>query len=382
MTSSQWGHVGEKKKTPRTTGPRASTTVRPSRQPPRARARRLERPRGPPLSPSPRPHPRRPASPEHPVLGCRRGRGEREDGQEHEETRTRGCIGANARGAGDGRLGADGLPLRAGRPARAAQRAVRPGARPAQGVTAVQGPDGGRTVSDASPDVPAEGWTRRGPPWGSPGRTAGRAPNPERGGRLSRPTGAAGADHGGSKAWTSSKPRASSRSIARARTRCAPWTALTHRPGGQRAGPARPERRRQDHHRAHHRHAAAPGRRPRHGGRLRHGQAGPGAAPHHRPLRPVRGRGREPHRPREPLALRSALPAALAGGARSRRRAARAVRPGRCRRPCHQDLLRRHAPAPRPRQRPHRPASPAHPRRAHHGPDAAASRCGASSATS
>ena len=68
----------------------------------------------------------------------------------------------------------------------------------------------------------------------------------------------------------------------------------------------------------------------------------------------------------------------------ARRRAARAVRPGRCGGPHGQDLLGRHAPPARPRQRAHRPAAPAVPRRADDRPRsrAAASGCGTSSGRS
>ena len=50
------------------------------------------------------------------------------------------------------------------------------------------------------------------------------------------------------------------------------------------------------------------------------------------------------------------------------RRAARGVRADRCRQAPAQELLRRHAPPPRPRGQPHRAAAAHLPRRAHHGP--------------
>ncbi len=56
------------------------------------------------------------------------------------------------------------------------------------------------------------------------------------------------------------------------------------------------------------------------------------------------------------------------GGAAPRRRHARALRPARRRRAGRQDVLRRHAPAARPRQRAHRPAAAPVPRRADHRP--------------
>ena len=70
-----------------------------------------------------------------------------------------------------------------------------------------------------------------------------------------------------------------------------------------------PERRRQDDDGAHPRDAAAARRRAGDGGRLRRAARGAGGAHGDRALGPVRGRGREPHRPREPLDVRPALPA-------------------------------------------------------------------------
>ena len=81
-------------------------------------------------------------------------------------------------------------------------------------------------------------------------------------------------------------------------------------------------------------------------------------------VRPVRGRRREPDRPREPVAVRPAVPPAVARGAAARGRAARAVRADRRRRPRGQDVLGRHAPPARPRRGPDRPPAAAVPRRA------------------
>ena len=87
---------------------------------------------------------------------------------------------------------------------------------------------------------------------------------------------------------------------------------------GHRPRPARAERRRQDDDGPHPGHAAAARRRPRHGGRLRRRQAGPAAPLGHRPVRPVRGRRREPDRSREPVDVRAALPALERRGAQAR----------------------------------------------------------------
>ncbi len=91
-----------------------------------------------------------------------------------------------------------------------------------------------------------------------------------------------------------------------------------------------------------------PGRRRRHR-RAEAAQRGPAV---HRPVRPVRRRRRVPHRPREPPDGRPALPAVRARRETPGRRAAGAVQPRRRGRPHRQDLLRRHAPPPRPGRRP------------------------------
>ena len=83
---------------------------------------------------------------------------------------------------------------------------------------------------------------------------------------------------------------------------------------------------------------------------------------------PVRRGRRVPHRLREPRHGRPALRLRQGQGPRAGTRAARALRPRRCRRPAVQDLLRRHAPTPRPRRRPRRRAAGADPRRADHRP--------------
>ena len=78
-------------------------------------------------------------------------------------------------------------------------------------------------------------------------------------------------------------------------------------------------------------------------------------APLHRPVRPVRRRRRVSDRPREPPDGRPALPDERARREGPGGRAARALQPRRRRRPHRQDVLRRHAPPPRPRRRPGRP---------------------------
>ena len=150
-------------------------------------------------------------------------------------------------------------------------------------------------------------------------------------------------------------------------------------------GPARPERRRQDDHRPHPRDAAQAGCRARDGGRLRRRAPGAAAPLGHRPVRPVRRGRREPHRTREPVDVRPALPAARA---RSRGRRADELLEqfelDRCGRPDGQDLLGRHAPPAGPRERADRAAAAAVPRRADDRPRPAqpARACGRSSAAS
>src|SRR3981081_3735602 len=72
-----------------------------------------------------------------------------------------------------------------------------------------------------------------------------------------------------------------------------------------------------------------PGRASR--GGLRRGAGGAGEQTHHGSVGSIRGRRREPHRTREPGAVRSALSAHVGRGASARRRAARTVRAGGCR---------------------------------------------------
>ena len=86
----------------------------------------------------------------------------------------------------------------------------------------------------------------------------------------------------------------------------------------------------------------------------------------HRPRRPVRGGRREPHRLREPRHGRAPLPP---GQGQSRERANELLERfdlGRGRRSPREDLLRRYAPAPRPRRGACRPSAGALPRRADH----------------
>ena len=82
-------------------------------------------------------------------------------------------------------------------------------------------------------------------------------------------------------------------------------------------------------------------------------RAAQGAGPH-RAHRPVRRGRRAPHRHREPRARRVACSTCAGRGQGPCGRAARAVRPGRRRRPCREGLLRRHASSPRHRDEPHR----------------------------
>ena len=92
----------------------------------------------------------------------------------------------------------------------------------------------------------------------------------------------------------------------------------------------------------------------------------PGRPQGDRPLRPVRGRRREPHRSREPLDVRPPLPALERRRPSPGRRAAGSVRPRGRRRAGREDLLGRHAPPARPRGCARRaPAAPL-PRRADH----------------
>ncbi len=139
--------------------------------------------------------------------------------------------------------------------------------------------------------------------------------------------------------------------------------------GGHRAGPARAQRRRQDHRRAHPHHAARARRGTGDGGRARRRPRRARPAAGDRPVRAVRRGRRAPHRPREPRHGRPALPPRQ--GPRAAARAAELLEPfdlDRRRRPARQDLLRRHAPPARPRRRPGRPPAGAVPRRADHRP--------------
>src|SRR5271166_890318 len=131
---------------------------------------------------------------------------------------------------------------------------------------------------------------------------------------------------------------------------------------------ARAERSGKDHGGPDPDHPATPRRGAGAGRGLRRGACGGRGAPVDRAGRSV---GRHPggaHRPGEPGDHRAAVPPELAAGPQSRHRAARAVRPERCRRPYGQDLLRRHAAAPGPGRQPGRPAEGAVPRRAHYRP--------------
>ena len=80
------------------------------------------------------------------------------------------------------------------------------------------------------------------------------------------------------------------------------------------------------------------------------------------PDRSIRGRGRDPHRPREPDHDRRTT--AREGRGQGGRRSARAVRPRRRGRAPGVDLLGRHAPSPRHRHEPHRQPADHLPRRA------------------
>ena len=122
------------------------------------------------------------------------------------------------------------------------------------------------------------------------------------------------------------------------------------RPRGHGHGPARPQRRRQDHRRPDPGHAAQAGLRPSDDRRLRPGPPARRHPPGHRPVGAVRGRGREPDREREPVALRAALPAELSRGHAPCEGAPRAVRSRRRRRSGRQDVLRWHAPPTGPRR--------------------------------
>ena len=137
---------------------------------------------------------------------------------------------------------------------------------------------------------------------------------------------------------------------------------------GHGAGPARPERRRQDDRRAGPDHPAAAGRGHRRGVRARRRRRRPRAAVADRPRRPVRGGRREPDRAREPRDGRAPLRHAARRRQGARRGAARALRPHRRGRAPRQDLLGRHAPPAGPRGRARRQSARALPRRADHRP--------------
>ena len=136
-----------------------------------------------------------------------------------------------------------------------------------------------------------------------------------------------------------------------------------------RARSARPERRRQDHRRAH-AHHDAPTRR-RHARRCSASTCRKNpqrSGRDDRPRRPVRRRRREPHRAREPLAGRAGSP--ICRKPRSTGRAPTSCSSSsssptpptaRCK-----HVLGRHAPAARPRRRARAPPAGAVPRRAHH----------------
>ena len=137
-----------------------------------------------------------------------------------------------------------------------------------------------------------------------------------------------------------------------------------------RARPARPQRRRQDHRHPHPHHAAParPRARATVAGFDVVDQAADGAPPHRR---------RRRSRPRSTACSTPALNLEMVGrlhqlpegrGPAAGRRAARAARPRRRRRPPGQDVLRRHAPPARPRRQPRRPTRGAVPRRADHRP--------------
>ena len=162
-------------------------------------------------------------------------------------------------------------------------------------------------------------------------------------------------------------PKAWSRSTSRARARSARSTASTstvdrrHRPGS-----AWPQRRRQDHHGAHPGHAAQAGRGPRHRSPASTCVRQAGRAPlGHRPVRPIRGRGREPDRTREPVDVRPAVPAVVA----PRREARRTSCSRSSTSPMPRDrVVKTYSGGMRRRldlgERAHRPAAPAVPRRA------------------
>ena len=128
-------------------------------------------------------------------------------------------------------------------------------------------------------------------------------------------------------------------------------------PPGTVLGPARPERRRQDHRRAHPHHAAAARR-----GTARVAGSRRGARTPPRCARRSASPASTPRSTRTSPASRTSrwsgrLYHLGRGPARERaRRAARAVRAHRGRRPAREDLLRRHAPAPRPGRRAGGPA--------------------------
>ena len=140
------------------------------------------------------------------------------------------------------------------------------------------------------------------------------------------------------------------------------------RAGRDRAGAARPERRRQDHGGADPDHAGAARRGPGPGGgHRRRGAPGRGAPPHRRG-RPGRHAWTAADRPAEPRAGRRAV---RHGPGRARARAAELLEPVRAdrrRRPGGQGLLGRHAAPAGPGGQPDDAAARAVPRRADHGP--------------
>ena len=153
-------------------------------------------------------------------------------------------------------------------------------------------------------------------------------------------------------------------------------------PTGTRARAARPERRGQDHCGAHAHHDPAARRGPRRGARHRRRAANPQAVRERIGLAGQYAAVDENLTGHENLRMVGRLSHLSEDGRpRAGRRAARAVRPRRRRRPSGAHLLRRHAPPARPRRRARAPPAGAVPRRADHRarPAAAARISGASS---